>query len=120
MARTSNELAIRGVVPDSSLAPGAEVRLAFRAENVALSRAAPLETNAWPGTVQAAVFLGLQTRYTVDLDGEEVVAVQAGSVQEFQPGESVVARLAPELVTILEVDGERHEAGARRSPSSTS
>lgn len=121
MARTPNELVIRGVVPDGSVSPGAEVCLAFRAENVALSRAAPAETNAWPGTVQSAVFLGLQTRYTVDLDGEEVVAVQGGSVQEFQPGESVVARLAPELVTILEDHGERHEADARPSaPPSTS
>ena len=106
VARAAGELELRAHLA-RPVASGEQIGVAFRAENVALSREpAGDAVNAWDATVKEAVFLGLQTRYTVDVGGQSLVAVRAGSLQEFHPGDAVVARLAPELATILALEGD--------------
>ncbi len=76
------------------LAPGTEVTVAVRPENLRLSRAdaqAPPagEWNRICAMVSTARFHGVQTGYTVEASGTSWEATEYGSVPQFSPGDAV-------------------------------
>jgi iron(III) transport system ATP-binding protein len=86
-------------------APGSEVELSLRPENLSLEPAgAPVaaRSNVWMGKVIQADFLGTHTIYHVAVAGEQFTVVENGSWLKHQAGASITLHAPPERVSLLQ------------------
>ncbi|MEN9217129.1 MAG: ABC transporter ATP-binding protein [Gloeomargarita sp. HHBFW_bins_162] len=98
--RLANDQSVRVHHPGGNLGMGTEVTLVIRPEQVQLQPATPTEPSAW---ITGADYLGLDTRYWVELPGGIALQVrQAGG--GFQVGERVQVTLPPTALRVIGLD----------------
>jgi iron(III) transport system ATP-binding protein len=88
-----------------TMAPGCEVELALRPENLFLEPAGtPVagRANVWMGKVIQADFLGTHTIYHVAVAGEQLTVVENGSWLKHRAGAAVNLHAPPERVSLLQ------------------
>jgi iron(III) transport system ATP-binding protein len=78
-----------------SVAPGQQVRVAVRPENIRFGAAGEIE-NRIPARVTAQRYLGMQTSYDLDVLGTRVEAIEVGTTARYPVGSTVDISLPPE------------------------
>ena len=85
---------------EGSCAPGKEVMVAIRPEQITLrNSAADGRCNVLPVTLQASQFLGDRYEYTVAVGAESRVLTTPAS-QPLKPGQKIYLELDPEAITL--------------------
>lgn len=85
---------------------GKVVTLVLRPEKVAIYPADYAAKNTWPGTVQEVVYIGTDTRYTVQLTAKSSIAIRRQNLhrddlQRHRVGDRVQVAVPPESICIL-------------------
>jgi spermidine/putrescine transport system ATP-binding protein len=94
------------VTCDEPLPLGTSVTLVIRPEKATLYPVSEAGKAGWLGTVEEAVYLGTDTRYTVRLTERSLLSIrqQNGhrhSFYEYQPGEMVKVNVPPDRIRII-------------------
>jgi iron(III) transport system ATP-binding protein len=103
VVRLAGGVEVRCAARDTT-APGSEVELSLRPENLVLEPAGtPVggRPNVWMGKVIQADFLGTHTIYHVAVGGAQLTVVENGSWLKHQAGASVNLHAPPDRVSLL-------------------
>jgi iron(III) transport system ATP-binding protein len=104
IVRLAGGVAVR-CAASATKAPGSEVELSLRSENLFLEPAGtPVagRANVWTGKVVQADFLGTHTVYQLAVAGEQLTVVENGSWPKHQAGAPVNLHAPPERVSLLQ------------------
>jgi len=92
--RTSDGASLRAWMP-AGVAPGANVQVAVRPENIRFAEAAGAE-NRVTARVTAQRYLGMQTSYDLEVFGTTIEGIEVGTSARYKVGSEVPVALAPE------------------------
>ena len=84
------------------ITPGSQVEVTFRQESVVLSHGRADGQNAFSGIIRTISYRGARSQIGIDLGSWPIYAqLDSGLSREFAPGESVTARLPPEMISVF-------------------
>ncbi|MBI3126981.1 MAG: ABC transporter ATP-binding protein [Candidatus Tectomicrobia bacterium] len=107
VVRLAEGMELRCAAPGAP-APGSEVELSLRPENIFLEPAgnsAGGRRNVWPAEVVKADFLGTHSVYRVKMGEETLTVIENGSWLRYQPESTVSLFVPPERVSLLQENG---------------